>query len=137
VDLCPDLPAEFDEVVQRAMARYPGERYPSAGDLGEAALVAAGGLRRARPWSMVATGEAAPRADGRPAESVAPVAVGNGAEAGVGVGAGLGVSAARGTELEDAAAKGRPDVLHWAIAIAGLVIVAAGMVAALHGISTL
>ena len=55
----PDLPRAFDEVVARAMARDPAERYPSGGDLGEAALVAAGALRRARPLSMVATGEAA------------------------------------------------------------------------------
>ncbi len=54
----PDLPAAFDEVVRRAMAKEPAERYPSGGDLGEAALVAAGALRRARPWSVVATGEA-------------------------------------------------------------------------------
>ena len=60
VDMCPDLPPEFDDVVRRAMAKDPRERYPSAGDLGQAALVAAGGLRRASPWSIVATGEAAP-----------------------------------------------------------------------------
>ena len=44
----PNLPPAFDEVVRRAMAKDPSERYPSAGDLGQAALVAAGGLRRAR-----------------------------------------------------------------------------------------
>ncbi|HEY6397356.1 MAG TPA: FHA domain-containing serine/threonine-protein kinase, partial [Solirubrobacteraceae bacterium] len=62
-DLCPDVPRDFDDVVHRAMAKDPSERYPSAGDLGQAALVAAGGLRRARPWSFVATGEAAPVGD--------------------------------------------------------------------------
>ena len=56
----PGLPVQFDEVVQRAMAKDPSERYPSAGDLGRAALVAAGGLRRAPAESVVATGAAAP-----------------------------------------------------------------------------
>ena len=55
----PNLPPAFDEVVRRAMAKDPSERYPSAGDLGQAALVAAGRLRRARAESIVATGEAA------------------------------------------------------------------------------
>jgi DNA-binding beta-propeller fold protein YncE len=59
-----DLPREFDEVVRRAMAKRPSERYPSAGDLGQAALVAAGAQRRARAESVVATGEAAPLAAG-------------------------------------------------------------------------
>jgi DNA-binding beta-propeller fold protein YncE len=56
----PDLPPAFDDVVGRAMAKQPSERYPSAGDLGQAALVAAGTLRRARAESIVATGAAAP-----------------------------------------------------------------------------
>ena len=67
----PDLPPAFDEVVARAMARDPAERYPSGGDLGEAALVAAGALRRARPLSMVATGDAAFAQEGVPAALVA------------------------------------------------------------------
>jgi hypothetical protein len=36
-----------------------------------------------------------------------------------------------------AAHAGGSDVLRWAVALAGLVVVAIGMVAALHGISTL
>ncbi len=71
VALCPDLPREFDDVLQRAMAIEPGDRYPSAGDLGQAALVAAGGLRQARSWSVVATGEAAFAAEEQPAEEPA------------------------------------------------------------------
>jgi hypothetical protein len=102
------------------MAIDPNERYPSAGDLGQAALVAAGALRRAGPESVVATGEAAPlvgaaarrsSTDGAPADSQAPAAV--------------------------IAHVGGRDALRWAIALAGLVVVAVGMVAALHGISTL
>jgi pSer/pThr/pTyr-binding forkhead associated (FHA) protein/tRNA A-37 threonylcarbamoyl transferase component Bud32 len=58
----PDLPPQLDEVVRRAMAKDPSERYPSAGDLGEAALVATGGQQRAAAESIVATGAALPRA---------------------------------------------------------------------------
>ena len=63
--LRPDLPRGFDDVVHRAMAVDPNERYPSAGDLGQAALAAAGAQARAGGWSVVATGEAAPIAVGR------------------------------------------------------------------------
>ena len=59
-DLRPDLPRGFDAVVQRAMATDPADRYQSAGDLAQAALVAAGELRHTGPQSVVATGEAAP-----------------------------------------------------------------------------
>ena len=126
VELCPDLPREFDDVVRRAMAKDPSERYPSAGDLGQAALVAAGGLRRARAWSIVATGEAAPVARARTGEAlvVAPGApTSDGAES-------------DGAE-SDGAESGRADRLRWAIALAALAFVAVGMVAALRGISTL
>jgi serine/threonine protein kinase len=116
VELCPDLPREFDDVVHRAMAKDPSERYPSAGDLGQAALVAAGGLRRASPWSVVATGEAAPVTDTPAPEALAPEPRG---------------------PVPERAASGRSDVLRWAIALAGLALVAVGMVAALNGISSL
>ena len=39
----PDIPAPFDDVVQRAMAKDPAKRYASAGELGRAALAAAHG----------------------------------------------------------------------------------------------
>jgi pSer/pThr/pTyr-binding forkhead associated (FHA) protein len=116
VELCPDLPREFDDVVRRAMAKDPSERYPSAGDLGQAALVAAGGLRRASPWSVVATGEAAPFTGEQAAGALAATPPAPGPE-----GAGA----------------GRADALRWAIALAALAIVAVGMVAALSGISSL
>ena len=35
------VPAAFDEVVARAMAKQPGDRFASAGELGHAALAAA------------------------------------------------------------------------------------------------
>jgi hypothetical protein len=43
--LRPDLPTALDPVVQRALAKRPDDRQPSAGDLGRAALTAAGGAR--------------------------------------------------------------------------------------------
>jgi len=118
-EIRPDIPRGFDDVVHRAMAIEPTERYPSAGDLGRAALVAAGELRsagRAGPESSVATGEAAP-VNGRRS-------------------AGSSTGASRVGAAATARAGGR-DSLRWAIAIAGLVLVAVGMIAALHGISTL
>ncbi len=117
VALCPDLPPEFDDVLQRAMAIEPGDRYPSAGDFGQAALVAAGGLRQARSWSVVATGEAAFAAEERAAEEA--------------------VAAAPPAAASPGTVNNRLDVTRWAIAIAGLVIVAVFMVAALNGISNL
>ena len=116
LELRPDLPRGFDDVVRRAMAEDPDERYPSAGDLGQAALVAAGGLRRARPWSVVAIGEAAPAMGEQTAESPA---------------------AAPRAPAPEVVAAGHPDALRWAVALAGLAIVAVGMVAALRGIATL
>ncbi len=116
LELCPDLPREFDDVVRRAMAKDPSERYPSADDLGQAALVAAGGLRRASPWSVVATGEAAPFTDEQAAEAPA---------------------AAPRAPAPEGARAGRADALRWAIALAALAIVAVAMVAALRGISSL
>jgi serine/threonine protein kinase len=41
VEAAPDLPASFDPVVQRAMAKDPADRYASAGDLAHAAQAAA------------------------------------------------------------------------------------------------
>jgi pSer/pThr/pTyr-binding forkhead associated (FHA) protein len=115
VALCPDLPREFDDVVRRAMAKDPSERYPSAGELGQAALVAAGGLRQASSWSVVATGEAAPSTDDQAAQALA--------------------DAPRAPAPEGAGS--RADALRWAIALAALAIVAVGMVAALRGMSSL
>jgi serine/threonine protein kinase len=114
-NLRPDLPRAFDAVVQRAMATDPAERYQSAGDLGQAALVAAGELRDTGPESVVATGEAAPRSR----QTVAETAPGG------------------GQAVPKTARAGERAVLRWGIALLGLAVVAVGMVAALHGISTL
>src|SRR5262249_2725419 len=53
-------PEAFDAVVERALAKYPEDRYPPAGDLGRAALAAASGELPAERERRVATGAAAP-----------------------------------------------------------------------------
>ncbi len=113
----PDVPSELDDVVRKAMAIDPADRYPSAGDLGQAALVAAGTLRRARAWSVVATGEAAPTPSQHVDEPLA--------------------AEPSGAERPASARPRQVAVYRWAIALAGLVLVAVGMVAALNAISTL
>lgn len=55
----PSLPREFDEVIHRALARNPEDRYPSAGDFGRAATAAAHGERATGPERTVARGAAA------------------------------------------------------------------------------
>jgi pSer/pThr/pTyr-binding forkhead associated (FHA) protein/tRNA A-37 threonylcarbamoyl transferase component Bud32 len=114
----PDLPPEFDDVVRRAMAKDPGERYPSAGDLGQAALVAAGGLRRARSESVVATGAAAPSGIGpAPAGRPAP--------------------ASDGAAPEAVPDRGPSTGLRWTLALGSLAILAVATFAALGAIDKL
>jgi len=52
--------AALDPVIARAMAKNPAERYPSAGDLGRAAVAAARGEAVTEPEQIVGAGEAAP-----------------------------------------------------------------------------
>ena len=73
-DARPGLAPGLDDVLQRALAKEPSERYPSAGDLGRAAVAVLEGRRVAEPERSVAVGEAArarpaqvpPRGRGRP-----------------------------------------------------------------------
>jgi predicted Ser/Thr protein kinase len=60
--LVPGLAPELDEIVERALAKDPDDRYQSAGDLGRAAVAAAAGQRLTTPERTVAAGEAAPPA---------------------------------------------------------------------------
>jgi streptogramin lyase len=54
------VPQEFAGLVERALSKDPGERFPSAGDLGRAALAAAGRSAAPGPERNVARGAAAP-----------------------------------------------------------------------------
>ncbi len=61
----PDAPPEFENVIARALAKDPDERFQSAGDLGRAALAATGRSEAMAPERIVAVGPAAPeRYDG-------------------------------------------------------------------------
>jgi serine/threonine-protein kinase len=67
-------PAHFDRVVARALAKDPDARYPSAGDLGRAALAAGRGESVTESERTVAVGPAAPRAGADLTEPTAVVA---------------------------------------------------------------
>src|SRR5690349_20942499 len=62
--LTPGVPEAFDGVIERALAKDPDDRFPSAGDLGRAALAAAGApvADAGAGERMVARGRAAPDA---------------------------------------------------------------------------
>jgi serine/threonine-protein kinase len=67
-------PPEFDRVMARALAKAPAERYPSAGDLGRAALAAARGESVTESERTVAVGNAAPPARTAATAIAAPAA---------------------------------------------------------------
>jgi serine/threonine protein kinase len=59
----------FNAVVDRAMAKEPGDRYPSAGDFARDAAAALRGTRYTGPPSLVARGEAKPADEAAPSGS--------------------------------------------------------------------
>ncbi len=60
IAITPNLPPEFEEVVGRAMAKRPDDRYASAGDFARAALAATEGRSFVGEQTSVARGAAAP-----------------------------------------------------------------------------
>jgi hypothetical protein len=70
------VPMALDDVVIRSMSKQPGDRYPSAGDLGRAAVAALSGSQPDLPERTVATGAAATRT----AETIAPAGKASGPE---------------------------------------------------------
>ena len=79
-DTAPETPAELSEVVERAMAKDPDDRFPSAGDLARAAHAATEGRAPSEPERSVGVGAAAPTqvfaavADPETAEAAPPPA---------------------------------------------------------------
>jgi ketosteroid isomerase-like protein len=73
----PGVPKQFDDVINRALAKRPKNRYGSAGQLGTAALAAAQG-RGDRPWRLTRRGRGAGAAAGldlRPVPGPSPIPV--------------------------------------------------------------
>ncbi|MEA2157573.1 MAG: hypothetical protein QOE11_3713, partial [Solirubrobacteraceae bacterium] len=118
------VPPEFEGVIARALAKDPSDRYPSAGDLGRAALAAAGRSAATRPERNVARGAAAPpglSATAATARVSAPDDETRPSPGADGVTVVTGRDAAGGPAAALAALRGRPRVL----AGAGALLVAA------------
>ena len=77
-DLRPEVAAEIDAVVQRAMAKRPEDRFPSAGDLGRAARSATTGEPISRPERSVARGAARSGHGDTPPEAATTLAAAGG-----------------------------------------------------------
>jgi DNA-binding beta-propeller fold protein YncE len=113
-DRVPGLPPDLDGVVARALAKRPADRYPSAGDLGRAAVAAAEHETVRERERVVGVGAAAP--DETPTETGGgPVAMPARSEA--------------ATVIEPAAKRRRPSRVVVATGVVGLAAIAAAAVA--------
>jgi DNA-binding beta-propeller fold protein YncE len=70
----PEPAPSLDAVIARALAKRPADRFPSAGDLGRAALAATRGDRPTQPERSVARGEAAPESQSGSRALTRPIA---------------------------------------------------------------
>ena len=145
LERAPDVPAAFEAVLARAMAKSADDRYPSAGDLGRAASAASSGESLPAVERSVAVGEAAPEAPTVTTERSVPDATPVGSAPAVPTKATLAgrqapAETSPGAERPIARASHRQRVLAGALAVA--VAIAAGVVVALaqgdgHGVATL
>jgi len=122
----PGAPAAFEEIIARALAKEPDERFASAGDLGRAALAAAGRAPAPGSERIVAVGAAAPGGDDP--ETLASADVGataptaRGAAVAKPAAAGSVATTATPTSPTAARGRGRPGRRRLALA-AGVVVV--------------
>ncbi|MEA2448216.1 MAG: hypothetical protein QOG63_148 [Thermoleophilaceae bacterium] len=138
-----DVPPQFEDVVRRAMAKDPNDRYLSAGDLGRATLAAAEMRTVSRAERSVATGDAAPQ-DATSVRALPGTQVGAPATTAAGTEPGWAPTTAGGAPPPpptggwtqpgaEAPRGGRPSWLPFAIGGALLVVIAVVLVAVLAG----